>query len=88
MSDSAKRVIRTFLVAFVGIAAPGLLGFMHDVTAWANANGQVAFPDAHNLTYLGISALSAAMIAVVNLLLVSGENFIGKGFLRSVPPKP
>lgn len=88
MTDSVKRILRTFVVSFVGIALPGVLGFMHDVTAWANSNGQAAFPDAHNLTYLGVSALSAGMIAALNALLIVGENATGKGLLRDVPPKP
>lgn len=86
MSDSFKRVIRTFLIAFLGIFIPGALGFMNDVTSWATNGGQQPFPDMHSVAYLGVSALSAAMIAVLNYVWNLVEDKTGKGLLRDTPP--
>lgn len=85
--DNLKRAARTFVIAFLGIAVPGFLGFMKAVTDWASASGQKPFPDAHNLTYLLVSAVSAAMIAVVNVVWVAVEDATGKGLLRTPAPK-
>lgn len=85
--DSVRRAIRTFVVAFLGIAIPGLLGFMNNVTAWAADNGQHAFPDWHDASFILVSAVSAGMIALLNLGVNLIEDATGKGFLRTVPPK-
>jgi len=86
--DSLRRVARTFLIAFLGIAIPGLLSWLHDLTEWANGQGQTPFPDARSLAFLAIAAICAGFIALLNLLVVWVEDSTGKGFLRTVPPKP
>lgn len=86
-SDSVRRAIRTFVFAWLGLMIPAVLGFMNDVTGWANSHGQGAFPDAHNLSYAAIAALSSAMITAVNLIWNGVEDKTGRGFLRDVPPK-
>jgi len=85
--DAARRVIRTFLIAFVGLAVPGFLGWLNDLTSWANSHGQQPFPDAHSLVYLAVSAIGAGVIAVLNAIVVMVENGSGKALLRQVPPK-
>lgn len=82
-SDSAHRVARTFAITFAAILIPGLLGWLHALTAWAQADGQAPFPDGHTLAYLAVSAIGAAVIAVVNLLWVMIEDATGKGILRT-----
>ena len=84
--DSIKRVVRTFLIAFIAIWIPGLLGWLHALTEWASSQGQKPFPDAHGLAYLGVSAIVAGLIAVVNLVVNMIEDGAGKGFLRTMPP--
>lgn len=87
--DAVRRAVRTFLIAFLGIAVPGFLGFLNDVTSWAASNGQKAFPDAHNLTFILVSAASAAMIAILNLVWVAVEDKSGHALLRTpTPPAP
>ena len=83
--DAARRVIRTFLIAFVGLAVPGFLGWLNDLTSWANSHGQRPFPDAHSLVYLAVSAIGAGVIAVLNAIVVMIENGSGKALLRDVP---
>lgn len=86
-SDAVKRSIRTFIITFFGLMIPGFLGWLNEVTKWANDNGQAPFPDGKNLSYLAVSALAAAVIGAVNLLWTWVEDKIGKGLLREVPPK-
>lgn len=86
--DSLRRVVRTFLIAFLGIAIPGALSWLHDLTEWANGQGQTPFPDARSLAFLAVAAICAGFIALLNLLVVWVEDSTGRGFLRAVPPKP
>lgn len=86
-TDAVRRAIRTFVIAFLGIFIPGALGFMNDVTSWATNGGQKPFPDMHSIAYLGVAALSAAMIAVLNLLWNTVEDASGKGMLRTPAAK-
>jgi hypothetical protein len=79
---SVARAVRTFVIAFLTILIPGLLGWLHDVTAWANGQGATPFPDAHGLAYLGVSAVVAGFIACVNLLVNWLEDATGKAVLR------
>lgn len=71
-SEPVRRALRysarTFVYAFLGVLVPGLLGFLHAVTAWAEEAGQEPFPSATGLAYLGVSAVTAGTIAVVNLV--------------------
>lgn len=76
-SDAVKRVARTFVYAFLGILVPGLLGWLGDLTDWARANGQAPLPDAHSLAYLGVAAIGAGFVAVLNALGIVIENATG-----------
>lgn len=87
-NDAVRRVIRTFLQAFLGLLLPGLLGWLNALTDWANDGGQAPFPDARSLAYVGIAAISAGFIAVVTAIMTGVEDLTGKGFLRNVPPAP
>ena len=86
-SDSVRRVLRTFTRATLVLFVPGLLGWIHDLTSWANSQGSTPFPDAHGLAWLGGSAIVAGCIAAGELAWNLIEVQLGKGFLRDVPPK-
>jgi hypothetical protein len=86
-SDGLKRVLRTFLIAFFGIFIPGAFQFLNEVTSWANSQGQKPFPDMHSASFVLVAALAAGMIALLNLIVNWVEDTVGKGFLRTVPPK-
>lgn len=85
--DAVRRAIRTFLIAFGGIAVPGGLGFLNNVTAWAADHGQRGFPDWHDASFILVAAVSAGLIAVLNLAVNLVEDGVGKGFLRTPPVK-
>lgn len=84
--DSVRRVIRTFIISSAFIFLPGALGWLNDLTAWASSDGQRPFPDAHNLSYLLVSAVAGGLIAVGNALVIAVENVSGRGFLRNPAP--
>lgn len=86
--DAVLRTLRTFVIAFGGIAIPGFLGFLNAVTGWANSSGQKPFPDAHNLSFILIAALAAGMIALLNLIVTWLEDVTGKGIGRTPPTGP
>ena len=86
-SDGARRVVRTFLFAFLGVCLPGLLGWLNALTEWARSEGQAPFPDARSLAFLGVAAIVAGSIAVVNALVVWLEDATGHGILRKPPPR-
>ena len=83
--DAVVRALRTFVIAFLAVLIPGLFGWLNDLTAWAKSDGQAPFPDSHSVAYLGISAILAGVIALVNLAWVWVENVTGKGLLRTPP---
>lgn len=82
-STNVKRALRGALMAFLAVFVPGLLGFLHALTAWAP--GQ-ALPDLHPLASLFVAAVLAGTTFVVNLVIVAIETASGKGILRDVPP--
>lgn len=86
--DALRRIARTFIQAFLGLLLPGLLGWLHALTDWANDGGQAPFPDASSLAYLGVAAVGAGFVAVVTALMTGIEDTTGRGFLRTVPPNP
>lgn len=86
--DALRRVARTFVIALVGILLPGVFGWLNALTEWARAEGQRPFPDATSLAYLGVSAIVAGFIAVLNLIVVGLEDASGHGILRTPPVKP
>jgi hypothetical protein len=81
--DAVRKAVRTFLIATVAIAIPGLLGWLNDLTDWAHSNGTTPLPDAHGLLFLLVSAVAAGFIAVLNFVVVLVENSSGKAFLRT-----
>lgn len=85
--DSIRRALRTFVITTVALFIPGLLGWLNAVTEWARGEGSTPFPDAHGLAYLGVSAIVAGVVAVVNLLWNVVEDASGHGLLRT-PPAP
>lgn len=86
--DSVRRALRTFVITTLALFIPGLLGWLNDLTAWASSEGQRPFPDGHGLVYLGVSAITAGVVALVNLAWNVVEDATGKGLLRTVPPRP
>lgn len=83
--DSVHRAIRTFVISFLALFVPGLLGWLNELTEWAASNGQKPFPDGTNLSFLFVSALVSAVITLLNLVWNLVEDASGKGFLRAVP---
>ena len=81
--DSLRRAIRTFLITTLALFVPGLLGWLNELTQWAGSEGQRPFPDGTSLAYLGVSAIVAGVVAVVNLLWNAVEDATGKGLLRN-----
>ena len=80
--DSLRRAIRTFIITTLALFVPGLLGWLNELTRWANAHGEQPFPDGHGLAYLGVSAIVAGVVAVVNLLWNTIEDQAGAKMLR------
>ena len=80
--DSVRRAIRTFIITTLGLFIPGLLGWLNDVTRWANGNGETPFPDGSGLLFLAISACVGGIVALVNLVWNMLEDAWGKGLLR------
>lgn len=81
-NKSVRRAIRTFVIATLTLAVPGLLGWLNDLTAWAASEGGTPFPDARGLAYLAVSAIVGGVISLVNLLWNWIEDTSGHGFLR------
>lgn len=86
--DAVRRAVRTFVITTLALFIPGLLGWLNDLTTWAHGQGSTPFPDAHGLAYLGVSAIVAGVVALINLVWNTVEDASGKGFLRDVPPRP
>lgn len=86
--EAVRRTIRTFLQAFLALMVPGFLGWLNALTEWARDEGQRPFPDGTSLAYLGVSAVTAGVIAVVTLGWNATEDAAGKGFLREVSRNP
>lgn len=80
-----RRGVRTFFQAFLALLVPGLLGFLNDLTQWANTQGQSPFPDAENFSFVVINALLAGVIAVVTALWTKVEDVSGHSLLRTLP---
>lgn len=86
--ESVRRALRTFIITTLALFVPGLLGFLNEITKWARGEGSTPFPDAHGLAYLGVSAIVAGVVALINLIWNTVEDASGHGLLRDVPPKP
>lgn len=87
LSDSVRRSIRTFIIAFLGTAIPGALGWLNALTQWANSAGQTPLPEWQSLAFLGVSAISASLIALLNVAWNWTEDATGHGLLRKVDTK-
>lgn len=85
--DAVRRAIRTFVITTLALFIPGLLGWLNALTDWARSEGQRPFPDGHGLAYLGVSAITAGVVALINLAWNAVEDAAGKGMLREVPAK-
>lgn len=81
-SDSFKRGVRTFVISFLTLLIPGLLGWLNDLTSWANGHGSTPFPDARGLLYIVVAAIVAGFVAVVNLIWNWVEDQTGVKLLR------
>jgi predicted secreted protein len=86
--DAVRRALRTFIITTLALFVPGLLGWLNALTEWARGEGSTPFPDAHGLAYLAVSAITAGVVALINLLWNVVEDALGKGLLRTVPSKP
>lgn len=82
--ESVRRALRTYVIAFLALFIPGLLGWLNALTEWARTEGQAPFPDYHSLAYLGVVAIVAGVIGVVNLVWNWVEDRAGAGMLRNV----
>jgi len=63
--DAFKSAFLVWLFTTVGLFIPGMLGWINEVTSWANQQGAPPFPDPSNLAYLFVAALTAAFPAAV-----------------------
>jgi hypothetical protein len=86
--DSIRRAVRTFLITTLALFIPGLLGWLNALTEWARSEGERPFPDGDGLLFLAVSAITAGVVAVVNLIWNVIEDASGRGLLRDVPPAP
>ena len=66
--DSVRRALRTFVITTLALFIPGLLGWLNELTAWANSAGERPFPDGHGLAFLGVSAIVAGVVAANRLV--------------------
>ena len=90
LKDALKSALLVWIFTTVGLFIPGLLGWINEVTNWANQNGAPPFPDASNLAFLFVAALTAAFPAAVAGVVRYIENLSGKQLLprtSSVPTK-
>jgi cytochrome c biogenesis protein CcdA len=83
IKDALKGAVRSFLFAFAALAIPAAFGVLNDITAWAASNGQHTLPNWRNLSFVGMNALVAGLVAAVTFIVRALENMTGKSFLRS-----
>lgn len=84
LKDALIAAVRVWVFTTIGLWLPGLLGWIHEVSKWAEQKGAPAFPDPSNLAYLFVAALTAAFPAAVAGLWRYVENIAGRSFL----PRP
>lgn len=84
LKDALVSFFRVWVITTVGLFLPGLLGWIHEVTEWANAKGAPAFPDPSSLSYLFVAALTAAFPAAIAAIVRLLEN----GFSIKLLPRP
>lgn len=86
--DALKGAFRVWLFTTLGLWIPGLLGWIAEVTKWAEQRGAPAFPDPSNLAYLFVAALTAAFPAALAGVWRLIENFSGHSLARAAGPQP
>ena len=88
LKDAAKSALLVWLFTTVGLFVPGMLGWIQEVTQWANQKGAPAFPDPSNLAYLFVAALTAAFPAAVAGIVRYIENASGTRLLPRTASAP
>lgn len=81
LKDAAKSFATVWLFTTIGLWIPGLLGWINEVTNWANQKGAPPFPDPSNLAFLFVAALTAAFPAAVAGIVRYIENVSGQKLL-------
>lgn len=91
LKDALKSALRVWVFTTIGLWIPGLLGWINEVTNWANQKGAPPFPDPSNVAFLFVAALTAAFPAAVAGIIRYIENASGKtlaGPRAAGPVKP
>jgi hypothetical protein len=89
LKDASKSMLRVWVFTTVGLWIPGLLGWINEVTKWADQKGAPPFPDPSNLGFLFVAALTAAFPAAVAGIVRYVENYSGRSALpRAAGPAP
>lgn len=86
--DALLSAALVWLYTTVGLWIPGLLGWINEVTKWADQKGAPPFPDPSNLAYLFVAALTGAFPAAVAGILRYIENVSGKSILPRSSARP
>jgi hypothetical protein len=86
--DAAKSAALVWLYTTIGLWIPGLLGWINEVTQWANSKGAPPFPDPSSLAFLFVAALTGAFPAAVAGLVRYIENVSGKSILPRTASTP
>lgn len=77
IKDALKAFVRVWIIGTVMLWLPGLFGWIHEVTSWADSKGAQAFPDPSNLAFLFVAALTSAFVAAGAGILRYVENISG-----------
>ena len=88
LKDAAKSAALVWLYTTIGLWIPGLLGWINEVTKWADQKGAPPFPNPTNLAFLFVSALTAAFPAAVALGIRLFENVSGVTILPRTSETP
>lgn len=82
--DAIVSFFRVWVVSTFMLWIPGLFGWVHEVSQWAEQKGAPPFPDASNLWFLFVAALTSTFPAAGMAILRLLENARGKSIL----PRP
>lgn len=89
LKDAAKSALRVWIFTTIGLWIPGLLGWINEVTQWANQKGAPPFPDPSNVAFLFVAALTAAFPAAIAGIVRVIENKSGHVIApRATGPAP
>lgn len=88
LGDALKSAALVWLFTTIGLWIPGLLGWINEVTKWADQKGAPPFPDPSNLGYLFVAALTAAFPAAVAGIVRYIENLSGHLLLPRTASQP